>query len=228
MNIRKFGAYVSKLRKQSDLTQSQLAEMLNVTRQAVSKWEMGDSFPDISLLPQLAEIFRITVDQLITYGEPCRAENKIMLEIANGTPEKVAGMLQDNELATDSLVNVAPIIKASTLDIISEGLGKHGIDIKHILELAAYMNEAGQTNLMKLASFEQLDESLLKKFIPFLNRESKEIIFGKIIDGELDGSLLVIMAPYMEMTNLGNLIDAAIIEGRLDASLLKMMHKLDV
>jgi transcriptional regulator with XRE-family HTH domain len=219
---------VSKLRKQSDLTQSQLAEMLNVTRQAVSKWEMGDSFPDISLLPQLAEIFRITVDQLITYEESCGDENKIMLEIANGTPEKVAGMLQDKELAADSLVSVAPMIKASTLDVISEGLGKHGIDIQHILELAAYMNEAGQTHLMKLASFEQLDESLLEKFIPFLNRESKEIIFGKIIDGELDGSLLVIMAPYMQMANLANLIDAAIIEGRLDSSLLKALRKLDV
>jgi transcriptional regulator with XRE-family HTH domain len=227
MNIRKFGAYVSKLRKQSDLTQSQLAEMLNVTRQAVSKWEMGDSFPDISLLPQLAEIFRITIDQLITYEEPFRAENKIMLEIANGTPEKVAGMLQGKELAADSLDKVAPMIKASTLDIISKGLGKHGIDIGHILEMATYMNEASQTDLMNLASFEQLDESLLEKFIPFLNRESKEIIFGKIIDGELGSSLLAIMVPYMEMPNLGNLIDAAVIEGQLDASILKVLHKLN-
>ncbi|WP_374992218.1 helix-turn-helix transcriptional regulator [Paenibacillus sp. LHD-38] len=47
MDIKKFGAYISKLRKEHDLTQSKLAESLNVTRQAVSKWEMGDSFPDI-------------------------------------------------------------------------------------------------------------------------------------------------------------------------------------
>ena len=46
-DIKKFGAYTSKLRKKADMTQSELAERLNLTRQAISKYECGDSFPDI-------------------------------------------------------------------------------------------------------------------------------------------------------------------------------------
>jgi transcriptional regulator with XRE-family HTH domain len=224
MDIRKFGAYISKLRKDHDLTQSQLADLLNVTRQAVSKWEMGDSFPDISLLPNLSELFHITVDQLVNHGEPCRHESNIMIQIAKGRPEKVADMLHNQELPAQSVVNVAPMIKASTLDIISEGFGKHGIDIRHIVELAAYMNETGLTNLLKKASIEELDDSMLEKFIPFLDRESKDIIFSKIIDGELSSSLLAVMIPYLEMSNLYTLIDAAVLEGQLDADILKVLR----
>ena len=79
MDMRKFGASISKLRKEHDLTQSQLADRLNVTRQAVSKWEMGDSFPDISLLPRLAVTFNVTVDRLIHYGLPCSDDSPFMI-----------------------------------------------------------------------------------------------------------------------------------------------------
>jgi len=52
-------------RKQLKLTQDQLAEMLGVTAQAVSKWENDQSCPDISTLPKLAEIFDVTTDELL-------------------------------------------------------------------------------------------------------------------------------------------------------------------
>ena len=58
--IKKFGAFISRLRKERDYTQSELADLLNVTRQSVSKWELGDSFPDISLLTKLSEIFCVS------------------------------------------------------------------------------------------------------------------------------------------------------------------------
>lgn len=51
-------------RKNLGLTQEQLAERLGVTNQAVSKWETEQSYPDIQLLPELAELFGITLDQL--------------------------------------------------------------------------------------------------------------------------------------------------------------------
>ena len=52
-------------RKRLGLTQDQLAERLGVTAQAVSKWENGQSCPDITMLPKLAAIFNITTDQLL-------------------------------------------------------------------------------------------------------------------------------------------------------------------
>lgn len=55
---------LSIFRKQRHLTQEQLANELGLTFQAISKWENGLSCPDISLLPQLAEIFGVTIDDL--------------------------------------------------------------------------------------------------------------------------------------------------------------------
>jgi transcriptional regulator with XRE-family HTH domain len=53
------------LRKGKDLTQEEVAEMLSVSPQSVSKWERGETLPDITLLPSLANFYKVTVDSLI-------------------------------------------------------------------------------------------------------------------------------------------------------------------
>lgn len=55
-----------RLRQQAGLTQLKLAEMLNYSDKAVSKWERGESIPDLRVLVQLAEIYHIKVDDIIT------------------------------------------------------------------------------------------------------------------------------------------------------------------
>jgi len=59
------GEKILLLRKQNSLTQEQLAERLAITRQTVSKWELGESEPDIAYLMQLSEIFQVTTDYLL-------------------------------------------------------------------------------------------------------------------------------------------------------------------
>jgi len=63
---------ITRLRKRSSLTQEQLASRLGVTYQAVSKWENGQSCPDISLLPVLSDIFGVTLDEL--FGKRLKRE----------------------------------------------------------------------------------------------------------------------------------------------------------
>ncbi len=58
------GTKIAELRKSRGMKQDELAEMLGVTPQAVSKWENGASMPDIALLPKIAEIFGVTIDDL--------------------------------------------------------------------------------------------------------------------------------------------------------------------
>jgi transcriptional regulator with XRE-family HTH domain len=53
------------LRKGKDLTQEEVAEMLSVSPQSVSKWERGDTLPDITLLPALANLYKVSLDALI-------------------------------------------------------------------------------------------------------------------------------------------------------------------
>jgi len=59
---------IKKLRKEKGMTQDELAEKLCVTRQAVSNWEMGKTQPDVDTLTKLAEVFDVSVEQII-YGK---------------------------------------------------------------------------------------------------------------------------------------------------------------
>ena len=60
------GNRIAKFRKEKNMTQEELANLLGVSSQAVSKWENDASCPDISLLPQLCEVLGITADELLT------------------------------------------------------------------------------------------------------------------------------------------------------------------
>lgn len=68
MNPGTMGALIARLRKEKNMTQQELASRLQIADKAVSKWERGLSCPDISLLPQLAEILGVTVDDLVSDG----------------------------------------------------------------------------------------------------------------------------------------------------------------
>jgi transcriptional regulator with XRE-family HTH domain len=65
MKKQTLGMMISSLRKEKGMTQLELAEKMGVTDKAVSKWERDLSFPDISSIPKLAEIFEISVDELM-------------------------------------------------------------------------------------------------------------------------------------------------------------------
>ena len=64
MSIR-IGENIAFLRKKKSLTQAELAKQLNVSNQAVSKWEAGKCCPDIELLPVLAHLFDVSIEDLL-------------------------------------------------------------------------------------------------------------------------------------------------------------------
>lgn len=179
-DVKKFGANLAKLRKNKDMTQSELSDKLNITRQAVSKYENGDSFPDISILLILAETFNVTLDMLINAGEPTKSEAIVLTHIALGKIKKIPSDIFKQDNISNEIINIAPYLKASTLDIIANKLAVHGINISKVVALAEYMNDKSVVNLLRNATFEQLDEEVFEKFVPFLDSDSKEIIFEKL------------------------------------------------
>lgn len=74
MNQEAIGAFIAACRKEKNLTQMQLAEKLNITNRAVSKWETGKSCPDVSIMLELCDILEITVNELLS-GERITMEN---------------------------------------------------------------------------------------------------------------------------------------------------------
>ncbi len=61
----KFGQMIKKLRREKDMTQEQLAEILSISPQAVSRWETDAAMPDLSLLPAICNLFNVTSDALL-------------------------------------------------------------------------------------------------------------------------------------------------------------------
>lgn len=74
MNTVDFGKFVTELRKEKGLTQRQLAEMLNVTDKAVSRWETGKNYPDIETFESLSTVFGISVSELLEGKRLCKEE----------------------------------------------------------------------------------------------------------------------------------------------------------
>lgn len=69
MNTEKVAEQISALRKSKGITQSELGERVGVSFQAVSKWERGETLPDIALLPDLAKILETSIDNILLGGE---------------------------------------------------------------------------------------------------------------------------------------------------------------
>ncbi|OJG36858.1 hypothetical protein RV00_GL001303 [Enterococcus devriesei] len=92
MNI---GTIIMEKRKEKQVTQQELANFVGVSKASVSKWETGQTYPDITLLPLLAAYFDITIDSLLTY-EP---------QLDNHEIQRIYGMLK-NSLETKSADDV--------------------------------------------------------------------------------------------------------------------------
>lgn len=74
MNQMEIGKFIAKCRKEKNLTQAQLAQQLNITDRAVSKWETGKSVPDSSIMLELCRLLGITVNELLS-GEKVDKEH---------------------------------------------------------------------------------------------------------------------------------------------------------
>ena len=75
------GQFITELRKEKGLTQKQLADLLNVTDKAVSKWERGLSFPDISMLEPISQALDISIMELLE-GKRQDRSNSLTIEEA--------------------------------------------------------------------------------------------------------------------------------------------------
>ena len=214
-DIKKFGGYLSCLRKNADMTQMELADRLNLTRQAISRYEHGDSFPDVSILIIIAEIFHVTLDELINSGAPTRGESLILESMARGKEPAVPEHVED-------VLNLAPYLRPSVLSSLSDGLAKQGIDISSAVSLAEYLNDNSTVSMLENTKFEEVTPELLEKLMPFLDRDSKYTILQKILDGEMDWRLLKLVGLYVD--DLITLVEAAVVEGVLPWEALQMLR----
>ncbi len=91
MNPKDSGIFISALRKEKELTQKQLAQMINVSDKAVSRWETGKGYPDVNSLVALSEVFEVSVNEILS-GERITYEN-----IPKIADENVISIIRENK-----------------------------------------------------------------------------------------------------------------------------------
>ena len=91
MDATKCGAFIAKLRSERGMTQKELSEALNVSDKAISRWETGKGYPDVSSLMALSEFFSVSVNELLS-------GKRIDIESLSTTADKnVLEVIQKNE-----------------------------------------------------------------------------------------------------------------------------------
>ena len=103
MDIEKIGKFIASCRKKQKLTQEQLAEKLGITYKAVSKWETGKGLPDASIMKDLCNILKISVNELLT-GE------HITKEDYNKTEEYLLEIYRQKEAGDRKLLKLEVIV----------------------------------------------------------------------------------------------------------------------
>ena len=100
----KTGKFIAEKRKEQNLTQVQLAEKLGITNRAVSKWETGKSLPDASIMLELCDVLKITVNDLLN-GEVVSMEN-----YNEKTEKNLIEMVKQKEQADKSLLTLEIVL----------------------------------------------------------------------------------------------------------------------
>lgn len=115
-----FSNRLYQLRKQNGFSQEELAGRLNVSRQTVSKWEVGDSTPDMEKLSAMSDLFDVSLDYLVMGKESDPQTSTVTKsEFVTALQEKV--LTFDNKKKAKSVLKIAGIIAAAILliDVIS-------------------------------------------------------------------------------------------------------------
>lgn len=98
------GKKITELRKQNGLSQEKLAEKLDVARQTISKWELGETTPDLKQSKELSKLFKVSLDELVNNNT-----RDILVEKTSNT-ERLAGLTLKMIKVVIALIIIVPII----------------------------------------------------------------------------------------------------------------------
>lgn len=210
-NMQKIGQKIATLRKEKNMTQMELADKLGISFQAVSNWERGNSMPDIAKLPELAEIFEVSLDELL-------GEKSVLVEAAIN--DNIEECIANQSVSAEDVSAVLPILKPTQVNTIVENADK--FDWKGVQKFLPFM---GGDDVRELAykAFEQGER--VNGFLPFMYDEDvKEFALLALEKGGKIGDFL----PFMAEDDVRELAFAAVEKGEQVDQFLPFMDENDV
>lgn len=166
MDQKKIGTFIAKSRKKQNLTQEELAEKLGLTAKAVSKWECGNSLPDVSIMMDLCNLLEINIVDLLS-GEDTntkyyihRVEGSMIKKVT--IENSLRGIKNDIDLSRTLISKIEDIkekTKNVTFDVIIDGFDTYETEKYSVVtmevsddtgEMTAMLVEKGNKELRKL------------------------------------------------------------------------------
>lgn len=236
-DTRKVAQKIKEARIAKNMTQMNLADAMEVSYQAVSNWERGNSMPDISKLEQLSEILEISIEEMLGKGNGTNAVHKCMQQEKGEETER---------LTAAEMAEVLPLLSPQrTRKIADEILEEDernensesgsGIDIRMLISMAPFLEEE---YLDKLAERVDVVDNLqaVIPLAPFLSETALEKLVERL-DGCKNWSGIVGLAPFLSEETLDRLVekwmtsgadgeDMAGIQGLYPFLSSKTMHRL--
>lgn len=191
MNINNIGIFIATLRKELNMTQSDVADALHISHQAVSKWERLESLPDITLLPELAKLFNVTMEELLQ-GKRFKEEERqninsheeiFINDVAIENIEEAKQALRIIENKTEILKEIAPITKPKVLDQVMNDIE---FDLEEIEDFLPFLGAEVFDKIINQAIKTHTIHKLQEEIYPFLNEEHKDKLIEYYINHETD------------------------------------------
>ena len=211
---RTVGKTIAGLRQAKGMTQQQLAAAMNVSHQAVSKWENGAALPDIQTMVELTQLFGITVEQLISGDVP-----EARMESAQTPPAPaqsavgsfVNGVINDIGNLFKSEPQNAPAPEeeedgAQEAEVKTEKENPEkpeNIDLQNLLQMAPFMSKQA---LEEMLSGQKLSAADIARFAPFVSGECLEKLIADS-ESEMNWDTLRRVAPFLKKEAVDALVD---------------------
>lgn len=207
-NMKQVGNKIVAFRKEHNMTQTELADKMNVSFQAVSNWERGNSMPDISKLPQLAAVFGCSVDELLE-------ERSELLHSAmeDGLQEYV----ENHEVPREELEAAVPVLKPDQIEKIANSmLLKNGDNINIFYP---YLDEGA---LREVAEWKLRKGNSIEDMLEYLDEDA----IGELAIKQYgQGNPVERFYEYMEDDQLGELARRKVENGDPIEDMLKYLDE---
>lgn len=188
------GRRISRLRKEKDMTQPALADVMGVSFQAVSNWERGASMPDIGKLPELAQALGVSVDELLGGGRG----GDLIRSVIDGSEES---FVKSERITLSEAGEAAPFLKPKQVTRI----------VKAIEEENAQQSPSGEQEAGTKTE-DKIDLESLVTVAPFLDEDYLDELATRLAPTVGLGKLAA-LAPFVSEETLGKLASAAIENG---------------
>lgn len=234
-DMTKIGKKISQTRKEKGLTQMELADKLGISYQAVSNWERGATMPDISKLPELAEIFGITIEEILCDER----KGKVVEAFANGDTVTVtaknlkfqdladlAPIMQDaqfkqaykqveqdgEQMDFDTVMEMAPFLDDDVLEDIVKNQSKYGFTMEQIISLAPFLTESALEQAADSLSDDCDDAAELAGLAAFLSEKALGRLARKLVHEDCSLGELAGLACHMNEKDLADIVERRVNE----------------